>query len=178
MTFVFVLFLCIHTSYLPIPPINGIAIKIGAINTSVAHNNVIDTSHYAPEILVFYALTLASFFGSIVCLLLIKFKYVYDANNFTWPSSQWLIIDAVAIIFISVAIFTQNISSPINFGVDNANWTNIGIIFSYRISQNVVEFSYTPTGITYLTFLSLEIAAMFGYWLYFTFKIIRHKYII
>lgn len=177
LTTIAVLILCIDSSIIPQPPINGVIVRIGASISEKVENSIIHYSHISGEVMVFYIIALISIIAAIVCFILIKFKFTFDSHNYTWASCLWIGLEIISIIFISIIIFSQKYEQ-INFSKDNAVATNIGYLFNYVIKDNVVVFNYKSVAYIFISFISVELIAMFGFWLFFTFKIIKHKYII
>ncbi len=171
------LFLCVKSSILPMPPINGLSILIGTTTSSIVTNNVVQSSSISSDVWAIYIMSWITIIGAIIAFILIRFKFVFDSRNLTWASVQWLSVNLLSVILISIEIFTQSITSPIYFGVDNPTILKAGWMFNYYVKENVVEFSYSSFAVTFIVFQAIELFIMLGYWLYFTFKIIKKKYI-
>ncbi len=177
LTFAFAMILTTIVASLPIDAVNGFDLGIGATVTSVIQGNIIESSHVKPVVIVLFVLMTISIVGSIISFALIKFKFVFDSSDYTKMSIAWIAVDILLLIVLSVIIFTQKIDTPINFGINNPNYISLGVMYKYNIVNNIFSCERSAVGITSIIFISIELFIMFVIWLYFSFKIIKHKYI-
>ncbi len=177
LVFFFLLVIIAFVSTIPGDAVNGFDLSIGSVITSVVENDVINSTHYNPGVITLYVLLLIPVIGSIVSFLLVKFKFKFETNNYTTMSLTTIALNVVALILVTAVIFTQNISSPIDFSVDQPRYQEIGMIFKYNIHNKIINWERSANGIVFIVFMSFVLFFMFINWLYFSFKIIKHKYI-
>ncbi len=177
LTFFFVLVIVAFASTIPGDAVNGFDLNIGTVITSVVENDVIASSSYNPSIITIYALLIFSVIGSIVSFLLIKFQFKFDTKDFTMMSLATIILNVIGLILTTAVIFSQNITVPIDFNVDQTQYQRLGMIFKYTINNKIINWERSADGIVFIVFMSFVLFFMFTNWLYFSFKIVKHKYI-
>ncbi len=177
LTFFFVLVLTTFVAALPGDPVNGFDLSIGAIVTTIISDSVIASTYINSGVIALYVLLVISVAGSIISFLLIRYKFVFDSNNYTWMSVFTIVINFTALLVLTEIIFSQNITMPIDLKINQPNATRLGIMFKYTVQDKMFHCTRSAAGISCIVYISFELFIMFINWLYFSFKIIKHKYI-
>ncbi len=88
-----------------------------------------------------------------------------------------IVVNLISLLMLSIVIFTQNIDAPIDLNVNQTNYVDIGVMFKYKVQNKIFNCERSTPGIVIIVFISFQLFFMFVNWLYFSFKIIKHKYI-
>lgn len=153
-------------------------IRIGSYDCLITTNNQISDLHINALSIVMITFNTLTLISSITASFILFFNKNFNFNKYTFQKStiSVLVLMALAyILVITIATKQPEFSSEINFV--QTSWNRLNYIYNYQIIENKIEYGFSSSGVAIFFFFCLEILILFLYLLYFSYKIIKKKYV-
>lgn len=152
-------------------------LSIGSYEGIMISKNLITNFSLKNSFIIFYSFGVLFFVATWVLYLIIQTSqmFSFNSNKLFLAMSIFIFLITLYLILVSCIIFIKPIDK-LNLISTNNEWKHLSTLFDYKINDKI-KFELSNNGIASMVFFCIETVWLFFTIVYFSYKIIKKKYI-